>query len=272
MNQFLEMLRRNRSSPHLERAIRFTHLLKHHFGINHFWYYRISNSGTYSYLGTNEDWNEYCFGNSLTKFFPCLRHPKILGGGVSLMRASPSNIKYQEVQKIAWNKYRINFNLNLYESSAEGIEAFGFGTPFNDHRADERLLNELPLLRCFVKSFKKNHKKVFDLLNENQVDLAAHMGTDFFERPKDFSLPLERENFLNEIGYRSVLLLTSREKDLLKYLAHGYPASYIKSQLHLSLRTVENYIAALKNKLNCNTKIALIQKAQEISATGLLGE
>lgn len=272
MDQFLEMLRRNRSSPHFERAMRFASPLKDHFGINHFWYYRISNSGAYSYMGTNEDWNEYCFANSLTKFFPCLRHPKILGGGISLMRASPSDIKYQEVQKIAWDKYQINFNLNLYESSADGIEAFGFGTHFNDHKADERLLNELPLLRSFVKSFRKNHEKVFHLLEENQVDLASHIGTDFYQRPKEFSLPLERECFLSELGYSSILLLTPREKELLKFLANGYPASYIKNQLHLGLRTVENYIAALKDKLDCNSKVALIQKAQEISSTGLLDD
>jgi|GEM_PF-3093029 len=270
MNLFLEMLKRNRSSPHLDRALKFAAPLNDHLGINHFWYYRISSSGAYSYLGTHEDWNEYCYEHSLTNAFPCLRHPKILGEGISLMRASPSDTKYKEVQKIAWDRFQINFNLNLYETFEDGIEAFGFGSRFNDHKADERLLNELPLLRSFVRAFKENHKKVFSLLEENQVDLVSQMGTEFYKRPMEYSLPLERGSFLSQLGYQFILELTPREKQLLKYLASGYPASYIKKQLFLSLRTVENYIATLKDKLNCSSKVDLIQKAQEIMCTGWL--
>ena len=269
MNLFLEMLKRNRSSPDFDRAIRFSRPLNDHFGVNHFWYYRISCNGEYSYMGTNEDWNEYCFEHSLINFFPCLRHPEVLSKGISFMQASPSDINYQQVKKAAWDRFRINFNLNLYTLFSGGIEAFGFGSKFNDYQVEERLINELPLLRCFIKSFKENHKNLFYTLQDNCVDLASHMGTQFYESPQKIKIPFGRESFLNHIGHKPSLKLTAREKDLVKFLANGYPASYIRKKLHLSIRTVENYIAALKDKLNCSSKTELIEKSQSILAIGL---
>lgn len=270
MNQFLEMLRKTRSSPYHDQALRFATPLYDHFGINHFWYYRISSSGAYTFIGTHAEWSEYCFGESLINHFPCLRHPKVLGGGISLMKAKPTDLKYQEVRDIAWNKFKVNFNLNIFDNSSEAVEAFGFATRFDDERAEERLLNELPLLRYFIKMFRKNHGKLFHLLEENQVNLSSHMGDLFYERPREILIPFERESFLSKIGCKEILSLTSREKQILKLLANGFPASYIQGELHIGLRTAENYIATIKSKLGCPSKVALIQKAEEIASTGWL--
>ena len=267
MNPFLEMMRRIQSHPCYLQMIRFAKPLSDHFGVNHFWYYRIARSGAYSYVGTHAAWNEYCFDQSLLTHFPCLRHPSVLRRGITLMKAG-SNEQYKEVQKQAWNHFNINFNLNIFENCAEGIEAFGFGTRFHDHEAGERLLNELPLLRYFIKEFRQKHEKLFRLLEDNCVDLSASIGTIFHERPKGIVPLLERSLFLRQMGH-STIKFTPREKDILKLLASGFPAPYIKNQLHLGLRTVENYIATIKGKLSCRSKVELIRKAQELASIGL---
>ena len=46
------------------------------------------------------------------------------------------------------------------------------------------------------------------------------------------------------------------------------PAGYIAEQLQLSSKTVENYLANLKDKLGCESKVELIEKAKEIDALG----
>jgi DNA-binding CsgD family transcriptional regulator len=270
MNPFLEMWQRIHSSPCYDQARRFAAPLYDHFGINHFWYYRISLSGAYTYMGTHAEWSAYCFEKSLTKHFPCLRHPNVLGNGVHLMRAQPSDNQYKEVRQIAWDKFRINFNLNLFEKRTEGVEAFGFGTCFDDPRSEERLINELPLLRYFVKVFRKKQEKLFRLLEDNQIDLLSQTQEVFYERPKEIVLPFDRESFLRTLGCQSILSLTPREKEILKLLASGFPSSYIKEELHLGIRTVENYIATIKDKLACSSKVELIHKAQEIASTGWL--
>lgn len=264
MNPFLEMMNRVQSHPSYNQMVRFTKPLYDHFGVNHFWYYRITRSGNYSYVGSHAAWNEYCFDQSLLGRFPCLRHPNVLRRGITLMKAG-NNEQYKEVQKQAWDKFGINFNLNIFENCAEGIEAFGFGTRFQDHESEERLVNELPLLRYFIKEFRQKHEKLFHLLEENCVDLSANIGTIFHERPKGIILPLERPLFLRQMGHM-ITELTPREKDILKLLANGFPASYIKDRLHLSVRTVENYIASIKDKLACYSKVELIEKAQELAS------
>lgn len=267
MKNFQEMLRKITSSPHHNQMMRYAAPLNDHFGINHLWYYKITNTGCYSYLGTHSAWSEFCFDASMVSSFPCLRHPNTLKSGIHLMKAAEDS-GYQNVVKTAWEKFHVNFNINLIQKVPEGIEAFGFATRFNDCHADERLLNELPLLCHFTKEFRKNHKKLFQLLDDNQVNLTSEFGNVFYERPKDLAFSGSRDEFLRKMGLESMLKLTPREFDVLKYLAHGYPASYIANELQLSPRTIENYIVTIKCKLTCFSKVELIKKAREIVAIG----
>lgn len=267
MKPFHQMLKNITSSPYHKEMIRSTTPLSDYFGVNHFWYYKITLSGFYSFLGTHSAWNEFCFDKDLINRFPCLRYPQILHKGVNLMKIN-EDPNYQELLKVASEKFSINFNLNLIYNTHDGIEAYGFATKYNDPYADQRLINELPLLRSFIKYFRENNKKMFQLLEDNQVNLASILGMTFYEQPKMLALPQKRDEFLKKIGFSQVLSLTSREKDVLKYISNGYSSSYISEQLRLQSKTVENYIATIKCKLNCNSKVELIKIAQELASTG----
>lgn len=263
MKQFHEMLRKVTSSPHHDKMMQFVKPLHDHFGINHFWYYRINHSGSYCYLGSHAHWSEFCFDRSIVDCFPCLRHPSILQSGISLMKAC-SDEAYQNTLRSAWDNFQINFNINLPMKVSDGIEAFGFASRFDDPKSDERLLNELALLRQFTKAFRQELKPLFQLLDDNQVNLAAHFGSIFYERPKALALPPGRDQLYRQLGVSWISELSPREKDVLHYLASGYSASFIASSLALGTRTVENYIATIKSKLHCTSKHELIQKAKQL--------
>lgn len=267
MKCFHEMLRRVTSSPYHDRMLRFAAPLNDHFGINHFWYYKITFSGNYCYLGSHSAWSEFCFEKAMVSQFPCLRDPNTLQKGITLMKAS-ANAEYKLVLDTAWKKFRINFNINLINTIPEGIEAFGFASRFNDSHADQRLLTNLPLLRYFTNVFRKEHKKLFQLIDDNQINLPNQFGPQFYENSITPVIPNNRDEFLRKMGFASILSLTPREIDVLKLISNGYPASYIAKQVHLGKRTVENYIATIKCKLACDSKVELIQKAQEIASTG----
>lgn len=269
MNDYHKMFRRIVSSTHFDRAKRFTGSLERYLGVNHFWYYSISNSGDYSFFGSHVDWSEFCFEQNLLIPFVCLRHPSHVSLGLSLMKAE-SNSDFQHVLNLAWERFQINFNINIVRRIPEGIEGFGFGSKFNDPKADERLINQLPLLKMFFKSFRAQNGKVFSLLEENKINLSSEFGSVFYEKPKHVCYPASREEFLCKIGYGNLLSLSSRENDVLRYVAEGYPASFIAEQLDLSHRTVENYIANLKDKLLCESKVELIQKAKALKAGSLI--
>lgn len=269
MNDYQKKFRRIVSSTYFDRAKRFAGSLESYLGVNHFWYYSISNVGDYSYFGSHVDWSEFCFEQNLLVPFACLRHPSNVSLGLSLMK-SESDSEFQHVLKLAWERFQINFNINIVMRNPEGIEGFGFGSRFNDAKSDERLINQLPLLKMFFKSFRDKNGKVFSLLEENKIDLSSEFGSVFYEKPKHLCYTASREEFLNKIGYGNLLSLSSREKDVLRYVAEGYPASFIAKQLNLSTRTVENYIAILKDKLLCDSKVKLIQKAKALKAETLI--
>jgi DNA-binding CsgD family transcriptional regulator len=60
--------------------------------------------------------------------------------------------------------------------------------------------------------------------------------------------------------------LTARQLDCLYYLAKGFTIKQIAKMLLLSPRTVEHYLDAIKTKLNCETRVELIEKAFKIKA------
>lgn len=268
MNPFIEMLRKITSSSYHDRVQRSMALLNECLGVNHFWYYRIIHSGHYAYIGSHLPWSEFCFNESMAQHFP-LRHPSTLESGIYLLKATASS-DLKKVFNVAWEKFHINFNINILQKVPEGVESFGFASRFNDSREEQRLLNELPLLRHFIKYFKKEHQKLLWVLEENQVDIATHFGSLFYEKSSVFVFPCNRDQFLRKMGLGAALTLTPQEKKTLKLASKGYPAPFIANQLRLSTRTAENYIASIKSKLSCKSKVSLIQKAQEIDALGYL--
>ena len=57
--------------------------------------------------------------------------------------------------------------------------------------------------------------------------------------------------------------LTSREHDILDYLAAGLTNSAIGAQLHLSAKTVANNISTILNKLHCTNRGEAIVRARQ---------
>lgn len=267
MNPFDLMLKKTISSPYYDQMLRYAAPLSDHWGINHFWYYKITFSGHYSYLGTHTAWNKFCFEQSLINHFPCLRHPDTLQRGINLMKASQDR-EYKTVLNVAWEKFRINFNVNILNKIPEGIEAFGFATRFNDTYAEQRLLNDLPLLRHFTKKIQATHRSLFQLLDDNQIDISSQLGLAFYERAREEKETCGRDQLLRRMGFADILSLTVRETEVFKHIASGYPIGYIAQQLNLSVEIVENYIAIIKSKLSCQTGIELMLKAREIASLG----
>lgn len=269
MNPFYEMFKKTTLPFNYDQMLRVTASLNDCFGINHFWCYKITFSGHYSYFGLHSAWNEFCCNADLIRHFPCLRHPDALQTGINLMKASPER-QYREVLDIAWERFGINFCINVIDKTSEGVEAFGFATRFRDPYAEQRLLNELPLLRYFIKNFRAKYAQVFQSIEDHRINLSEHFGSRFYEHPGTPVGIQKRDRFLRSLGFEEILALSPREKDVLKLASNGYPAKYIAEQLGLCHRTVENYTMNIKSKLSCHSKVDLIRKAQEIASTGYL--
>lgn len=105
---------------------------------------------------------------------------------------------------------------------------------------------ELTALSCkFPLRSKKN--KVIGIIGLSIVLDEATLKADSQDKP------LKRSD-----------VLTPRQMDCLLYLTKGLTIKQIASSLKLSFKTVENYIAEIKARLNCHNRSELIKAALQI--------
>jgi DNA-binding NarL/FixJ family response regulator len=58
--------------------------------------------------------------------------------------------------------------------------------------------------------------------------------------------------------------LTSRQREILGFLAEGVPAKVIASRLRLSETTIRNHIRAILTQLGCHSQLEAVAKARRL--------
>ncbi len=242
------------------------------FPLSHFGYCKITNSGDFSYFGTHVAWSEYFAAEKLYLNFPFYRHPKYAPVGVKILPAV-TNQAYLELMDRRREKFDIHHSLALISRGLNGMEGFVFSTNSSDELHLSALINELPLLRLFIRKFRIDNDFIFQRSEENQVNLVELMGSVFFDQIiEPSSYELKKRIFLKKIGGESEVKLSCREREVIKLVLQGYSPRMIAPQVYLAKRTVEHHIERIKEKLECQTKAELIQKAGELVEFGYLSD
>jgi DNA-binding CsgD family transcriptional regulator len=247
--------------------VRYCTPLHDAFGVNYFWYFKITHSGDYSYIGTHVDWSEWSFEHDMIKNFPLLRNPNNLSPGIHFM--NQTNRPGHEVPvNVARDKFNINLAISLIKKIDCGAEVFGFGTKASHPKAEQALINELPLLRHFIKNFREKFKKNIQYADENPVNLISHLGPIYDELDGTTVSKEKRTQFLQAIGLGALLKLSKREKEVFFLIHEGYSYAQIADILFLSPRTIEKFVGNLQAKLSCDSKGQIIQMANILFSTG----
>ena len=135
------------SSREYDRMIRSVAPMCDYFNVNQFYYLRMhanNSKGNFSSVGTHVEWGEFLCENIERLIpFPELRYPDQLISRVTLLKKTTCP-KFKSIQDLAWNKYRINFTINIQVKIPGGIESYGFGVKSLHPKAEEHMLNELP--------------------------------------------------------------------------------------------------------------------------------
>jgi len=241
-----------------------------YFNLNYFCFVSINCSGGYSYFANNIDWSEYYGSNEFHLSNPFQRHPKLFCEGVYLLKNNPNN-ELSEISRSAIDDFGIDFSLKLINKTNDGFEAFILASPSSDQTYFEMLLNELPMVRLFIKKFREENEAIFRAAEENQMDLGGLLGPAFYQNSiPAVQSPTARHSFLKKMGIDVDAVLSVREIEVIKLLLEGYSAAKIAPQIYLSRRTVEHHIERIKDKLGCGSKAELIQKARELDQFGVL--
>lgn len=257
---------------HVTRSSAFSRMIKsvepfcNYFGINQFYYCKTFFGGYYTTINTNTNYHERILNHHLEMLssLPAIRDPKVIKPGVFIESDTEdqSLVNFFELTRVQFN---INFTLAFRQQQHDGATSIGFGTPFEPIKVINLLLSELPLVYRFIEFFLKENKKLIHLAHESQIAITPLIGPRFFETSSVPSSAAKKEELLKLLGIDTFGKITNREKDILRLLCFGYPVSYIGKELHLSPRTIENTIAILKSKLNCSSKVELINKSIDIT-------
>lgn len=237
--------------------------------LNNFWHYKITASGYYSVLESNIEWAEYLAGAKFHLYYPYCRHPRYFQNGVSVTKVEDKRL--QPFLTVGKERFSLYDSIQLIAKTEDGIEGFGFTAASSQESHISLLLNELPLLRLFVKKFKEEHQLLLSTLEDNQIDLVKLIGPAFYEKSSSDALTFAvRQAFLQKMGIQNEVSLTPREKEIARLLPKGLSADQIGREIFLSKRTVEHHVERMKEKLQCGSKAELIQKVRELEYFGCL--
>lgn len=242
--------------------------LFHCLNLNHFWYCRIDNEGNYSFLGSHVGWCELFASEKLYQKYSYLRHPKFQQSGIHFVK-NPQDPALFEVLSLCKNRFHMECLLSVITKDENGMEEFGFAAKSASDEQVSLLINELPLLRLFVKNFWEENPRLKTAFEDHQVNIGKLIGQSFYEPFAPVALQT-KPLLLQKMKMEPNLSLTPSDIEVLRLMQEGLSAGQISTQIFRSPRTIEHRIERIKEKLCCFSKAELIKKARELEKFGFL--
>lgn len=237
-----------------------------YLNLNHFWYYKITNQGDISFIGSQAEWTELFAAEKFFLIYPQLRPPFCAIPDITLHKdvQDPSLKKIYELS----SKFGVRQSLVFNFKTPEGMEEFGFSSSASCEKQTSIFLNKMPLFKFFIRKFKSENRGLLSKLQDRQVNIGSLIGPEFYKDnpPKTFPKNL----LLNKMGIEYKRPLSSIESDVVNLMLDGYSASECATQLFRSRRTVEHHIERIKDKLECRSRAELIQKVNLLRELGFL--
>lgn len=250
--------------------------LYRHFGINHFFCNKTTSRGGFFSIGSHLDFHAHYFSSRLYTHSPFYCSPEFIQSGFYFYR-NLKDSKFQETIDRGVSQCNVELCATVIIQNKNEIIRFGYGTQkeiFNN--VSNLIANNIKLLSEFNNYFLKEAKEIVLKGDEELLDLPAEMGKAYYYKPSAFGYlldPLRKCEFLDDIGSlkKSVIqMLSTQELRCLKYLSQGLNLPQIGIKMRLSSRTVESYLGNVKNKLNCYTKLDLIEAANVLKLCDLI--
>ncbi|MCE5316274.1 MAG: helix-turn-helix transcriptional regulator [Parachlamydia sp.] len=129
-------------------------------------------------------------------------------------------------------------------------------------------MNELGLFKAFKEHFKQQLTPSLLHIIDEGVPLSFLKSS--YGIPPDNNMDEQRSQILTSCGWNNLLRLSKREKECLALLREGHTYQGIAKHLHLSPRTVEQYVGSVKIKLGLESHGQLFQAAHKLAEMGLI--
>ena len=152
--------------------------------------------------------------------------------------------------------------LTITEKDSTGTHFYYFATPSSSASMNQVYLSNMDALKAFIKYFKTTTQDAKALSSWRDLKLMIekkHSDIELLVDNKSISADVKKE-FYQDISHQLINHphLSKTQLNCLNLLAMGFSAKEIAEQLNLSRRTVESYLAHIRQVYGCRNSKELI--------------
>lgn len=229
--------------------------------IKYFHYQRIFHDGTGIMLTTDGKWQQHYFkhGYQTNPELLCLCNMTsniFLEAQINSSSAKDFNTFGYDQMLLISKKYPHQY-----------LEVCGFGAQNGNRKIITFYFQNIKALQLFIKHFRQAASELIDRASEKRNLLPTlPYGLDLAIKSKQ---NVNTEELLlhhiQQLCFANLekSILTNRERECLFYLLRCRTAKEIAQILNISFKTVEMHICHIKEKLNCQTKSKIFDRAVE---------
>ncbi len=206
------------------------------------------------------DWVEFYYKN-FPKYFKKTEEDEDDESGLFTWDMVPSR---KLVNADMRNYFNIANGVILVREKGDHCESFFFAGTSDNYRAQHLFVNNQDLLERFASYFKEKAAHLIKEAKKQPIIMPPPYPSLHLPNKMDSS-SYSKDVFIEDTRVTSAdqttgINLSAREKECLHLYVRGKTAKEIGKALHLSNRTIENYLQNIKLKLGLSSKSQLIHK------------
>ncbi len=250
-------------------------------GINHFAYLNLTPKSERILLSTHPELSEFFIQEKLYNLALTENYEQCQPGYI-LVSSLKSNDIVKQINQVTRELFNLGNYLIIIKKDEKNCEWFYFGInpeKFTEEQSNLIYMQNMQKLEDFTLIFKQQAFALIEQAKterfyypndvENHVPelIITNMDKHLFETDSLIK-KLKKFHVQTENGY---VTLSLRQLQCLAMAAQGCSAKITAAKLNLTAKTVENYLDALKKKLSCHSKSALIDIAEKNDIIRLFG-
>lgn len=232
-------------------------------GITMFAYVRIYHDGRTGWVTSDSDQDRLLLESKSIPEDPLIDTAQALKPGAYLWFNDRAFSGCEQFYRDRARLFQMDHGMVLVTHQQDYLETCCFSGLLSKQPLYNLFMNEIGLFKTFKEHFKSRLTPA--LLNI--IDEGLHLSSlkSSYGIPKEDPLKEQRSQIISSCGWNNLLLLSRRERQCLALLREGHTYQAIATHLHLSPRTVEQYMASAKNKLGLDSHAQLFQAARKLA-------
>ncbi len=234
-----------------------------HFDINCFGYVHINNALEMTYLRNQPHFTKIYHSKNyhLADLHTAKGHfgEFVLWDGLNC--SGKANSMLQDVNAAGFHQI---FSIIENDTTGSHFYHFATGIPVEKMNMSQLYLSNMDALKAFIHYFKNTTESAKELSSWRDIKFSIEKKHTDIELPSKqmlISNDVNRGEFFEEIGFENKFQqLTMQQQKCVDLLLRGYSPRQIASEMQLTYKTIEHYLAHVRAKFQCKTTRELILK------------